>query len=89
MSMATSVIKRNHVVFATTTVNVELDPSEVKYYETPRPNNNYTWCLYAINTQTWALAANDWNGMGGGMRIKNNNSNATSTNSVLLYWMGF
>jgi hypothetical protein len=87
--MATSIIKRSSVVFAETTVNVSISPSEVKYYDTHKPNNNYAWRLYAVNTGTWALAANDWGGNGGGMRIKNNDANATTTRSVTLYWMGF
>jgi len=89
MSMATSIIKRSSVVFTTTTVTVELKPSEIKYFATPKPNSNYAWHLYAINVGTGNLLVNDFDGDGNGMRIVNKNASQGWNSSVTLFWMGF
>jgi len=89
MSMATSTIKRNSVVFATTQVTVELEPSEIKYFATPKPNLNYAWHLYAINVGTGNLLVNDFDGDGNGMRIVNKNASQGWNRAVTLFWMGF
>ena len=88
MSMATSTIKRNSVVFATTQVPINLEPSETKYFATPKPDSNYAWHLYAINVGTGNLLVNDFDGNGNGMRIMNKNVSQGWANPITLFWIG-
>jgi hypothetical protein len=62
-------------------------PNEIKYFGTDTvvpPNKTYQWFLYAVNTRTMWIGVNDLSN--GGIRLKNNSSNAINDAEVELYW---
>ena len=72
---------------STTKLSVSVDPGQIKYYDTVKPDTVYAWILYAINTGTWAICANDYNNAG--LRVKNNNATQSSTGNIEMCWFRF